>query len=150
MGINAVPRIREHSMRLLLISRCILLFVVFLCGCNGSPSGPTHIAQGVWGGDHVNLNIGKTSSHLEFDCAHGDIPDALSADGGSFSIAGTFVREHGGPIRIDEPLDLHPAVYAGTLTGNMMRLTVRLTDSNESIGSFTLAQGVSGRVLKCL
>jgi hypothetical protein len=127
-----------------------LILLGFLAGCSGSPSGPSPISPGLWGGDHVTLNVGESKSHLEFDCAHGDIPDGLTANRGSFSLPGTFVREHGGPIRVDEAADVHPALYSGTLAGDTMRLTVRLTDGGDSIGTFTLARGVSGRVVKCL
>jgi len=61
-----------------------------------------------------------------------------------------FVREHGGPIRQGEVPDSHPASYAGTVTANTMALTVRLTDLAETIGSFTLAYGSRGRIVKCL
>jgi hypothetical protein len=105
----------------------------------------------MWGGDHVSLAIIATGSQLEFDCAHGDIPGALTlgADG-TFAAAGTYVREHGGPIRDNEAPDTHPALYGGTVTGATMRMTVRLTDTNEAIGTFALALDTPGRVVKCL
>ena len=87
---------------------------------------------------------------MEFGCAHGDIPGRLIANDGSFAVNGTFVREHGGPIRVDEPQDVHPATYAGTIAGTTLKLSVRLTDSGESIGSFSLTHGVPGRIAKCL
>ena len=30
----------------------------------------------------------------------------------TFAVSGTFVREHGGPIREDEKADVRPAMYA--------------------------------------
>jgi hypothetical protein len=69
---------------------------------------------------------------------------------GSFIVSGTFVREHGGPIREDEMPDAHPALYAGAVTGGVMQLTVHLTATNEVIGTFTLTRGAPGRVVKCL
>jgi hypothetical protein len=125
--------------------------VVFLCvACGRAPTGPSPVEPGVWGGDHVTLTVGDETSHLEFDCAHGEIPGALHANHGEIKATGTFVREHGGPIRVDEPVDAHPAVYSGTLSASTMQLSVRLTDSGDVIGSFTLARGVTGRVVKCL
>jgi len=113
----------------------------------GGPSEPSVLA-GVWGGEHVLLTIADASAHLEFDCAHGDIPTRLPAP--PFSVAGTFVREHGGPIRVGEVPDSHPALYVVSTSGDVMTLTIRLSDSGELVGTFTLTRGSSGRVFKCL
>ena len=105
----------------------------------------------MWGGDHVAMTVSATATHLEFDCAHGDIPAALMVDArNEFDVAGTFVREHGGPIRDGETADARPARYVGSVSGGAMALTVRLTDTNETIGTFALARGSPGRVVKCL
>ena len=104
----------------------------------------------MWGGDHIILTVTDSGSHLELDCAHGDIPGPLTVDRGTIAITGTFVREHGGPIRVDEIQDTHPALYSGTLSGSTLQLSIRLTDSGEVIGSFSLARGATGRIAKCL
>jgi hypothetical protein len=119
------------------------------CGGN-TTTEPSPVATGIWGGDHVTFTVGNSSNHLEFDCAHGDIPGVLSVNRGELAASGTFVLEHGGPVRVDESLDSHPALYSGTVSGNTMQLSVRLTDSGEVIGSFSLVRGTSGRVVKCL
>jgi hypothetical protein len=121
-----------------------------VCAACGAPTEPSVIFPGTWGGDHATLTVANSSSHMEFDCAHGDMPGVLSTTKDQFAVSGTFVREHGGPIRVDESLDSHPAVYSGTLSGNTMQLSVRLTDSGEIIGPFALARGTAGRVVKCL
>src|SRR5262249_37594556 len=104
--------------------------------------------EGEWGGDHALLTVSDQTSHVELDCAHGDFSSALHSD--RFAVAGTFVREHGGPIRVDEKADSHPAMFSGTVSGSSMTLTIHLTDTNESIGSFTLSRGSPGRVVKCV
>jgi len=103
---------------------------------------------GEWGGDHVSLAVSDQASHAELDCAHGDFSGSLQAD--RFAVAGTFVREHGGPIRVGELPDSHPAIFSGTVSGSSMMLTIRLTDTNESVGTFALTRGSPGRVVKCL
>jgi len=103
---------------------------------------------GLWGGDHIALTVEDRSAHVELDCAHGDIPIRLPD--APFTVAGTFVREHGGPIRVDETLDSHPAMYVASTSDSVMTLTIRLTDSGELVGTFTLTRGSSGRVFKCL
>jgi hypothetical protein len=119
--------------------------------CGGSPTNPSTSPIGVWGGDHVSLTVTDAASHAELDCAHGEIPNQWVVDARhAFSVRGTFVREHGGPIRIDEVPDAHPADYVGSLTADTMVLTVQLSDTKDVIGTFTLIRGASGRVVKCL
>ena len=61
-------------------------------GCKGSPTSPPTVLTGMWGGDHVSLAVTETGSHLEFDCAHGDISGALTVDAvGAFAAADTYV-----------------------------------------------------------
>ena len=116
-------------------------------------------AVGVWGGQHVRLeitNIGVGASPagggtVEFDCAHGTITLPVLADkSGRFDVPGFYVQEHGGPIRVDEQLAARPARYAGEINGSRMTLTVTRTDSAWSAGPFTLQRGSTGSVFKCL
>ena len=119
--------------------------------CSHRPFGPSAVAPGVWGGDHIIMTVADTATHVEFDCANGDIAGAFTVDtDGQFTAVGTFVREHGGPIRVDETPDSHSASYAGSVSANTMTLTVRLSDSSEAIGTFALTRGTPGRVVKCL
>ncbi len=116
-----------------------------------SPLNPSPVPPGVWGGDHVMMTVSAPGTHVELDCAHGDVPGVLTLDSrGEFSIAGTFVQEHGGPVREDQPPDTHPAIYAGSVQSNNMALTIRLSDTDALIGSFALVRGAQGRVVKCL
>src|SRR5437762_11754090 len=135
--------------------RCFLSVIVICViasdSCGDTTMGPSRLPAGVWGGDHISMTVADASAHLELDCAHGDIPAVLSVDRqGQFGVAGTYVREHGGPIRQGEMPDSHPAIYSGLVASTMMTLTIRLADTNESIGTFSLTSGSSGRVVKCL
>jgi len=119
--------------------------------CSAAPTGPSTSLVGAWGGDHVSLTVSAGASHVEFDCAHGDTPNALTLDDrGVFTASGTYVREHGGPIVVGQLPDSHRAVYSGSVSGNTMALAVQLTDTREVIGTFTLIRDASGRVVKCL
>lgn len=130
--------------------RTIIIGVQVVCLSCG-PTGPTTIRSvpsGVWGGDHVRLTVSETAAAIEFDCAHGtlDGPIALDRDG-HFDVAGLFVREHGGPIHVDEVLEREPARYSGAVEGRTMTLIVT---SSQRLGPFTLALGRLGRLVKCL
>jgi len=111
-------------------SKWTLIVALATAWACGSVSSPSRALTGAWGGD---------------------IPASLLHDGGDeFSTNGTFVREHGGPIQLGVPPDSHPAVYFGSVAGDTMTLGVRLTDTKETIGTFTLTRGAAGRVVKCL
>jgi hypothetical protein len=132
-------------------SALIALGAVAGSSCGGVPTEPSRLSTGMWGGDHITLAVADASTHLELDCAHGDIPAVPILDRrGQFEVAGTYVREHGGPIRQGEIPDSHPTIYAGLVASTTMTLTIRLSDTNEPIGAFTLVSGASGRVVKCL
>jgi len=113
-----------------------------------APSIVRTVPAGTWGGDHARLTISSTAATIEFDCAHGTIDVPLTVDrNGRFDVGGIFVREHGGPIRVDETLEQEPARYAGTTDGRTMNLIVT---SSRPLGTFTLVFGQQGRVFKCL
>lgn len=105
---------------------------------------------GLWGGDHIRLDVTETGATIDYDCAHGTIDRKIVPDAaGRFDAVGTHVREHGGPIRKDEEEDAHPAKYTGQIQNNTMTLTVTETDKNITVGTFTLVYGENGRVMKC-
>ncbi len=52
------------------------------------------IPTGVWGGQHINLEVGEKSAKIEYDCASGVIDGPLVVDGdGHFNLRGT--HKHG-------------------------------------------------------
>jgi len=108
------------------------------------------VTRGVWGGDHIRIEVEDDNASVEYDCAHGVISGPLKLDGeGHFRARGTHVREHGGPMRDNETPPNHPADYSGSIDGDRMTLTVTLTDSSESVGRFTLVRGSDGNLVKC-
>ena len=131
----------------------VVTLVIFLqsaapaCGPT-APSTLRTVPPGLWGGDHARLTISSTDATIEFDCAHGRVDAPLAVNrNGRFDVGGIFVREHGGPIRVDETLEQEPARYTGTTDGRTMSLMVT---SSEPLGTFTLVLGQEGRVMKCL
>jgi hypothetical protein len=126
-----------------------VLLLLGLAGCVG-PETP-EVVTGEWGGVHLGLVASDSGADLEYDCASGHIAGQLRPDGsGRFSAAGSHFPGHGGPIREDEVRETRPARYEGTVRGDKMTLTVTLTDTNEVLGTFTLIQGASPHVIKCL
>ena len=106
------------------------------------------IAQGLWGGQHINIDVGPKSARIEYDCASGVINGPLTVDAaGHFNLRGTHRTERGGPIRADDSPPEHPATYTGTIKGNTMTLTLKVGDSDEE--TFTLEKGKPGELVKC-
>jgi hypothetical protein len=105
---------------------------------------------GTWGGEHVAFESHNGGATLEFDCAHGAILDAIKPDAqGEFTVRGTFTAEHGGPIRRDNPPRDVPAMYKGTIAGDVMHLTITLSDGSKAMEELTLTRGQDGVVRKC-
>jgi hypothetical protein len=117
-----------------------------------NPVGPDDtVAAGMWGGEHVALEVTAGSGRIEYDCAHGEISEPLRLDrDGRFDVTGTHTPEHGAPVREDEKLISHPARYVGRVDDRRMTLTVTMTDNSETLGTFALTYGVPGRLMKCL
>src|SRR5215216_8153500 len=74
-----------------------------------------HIATGLWGGQHISMNVSSKSATIEYDCATGVINGPLIVDAdGHFSLHGTHRMERGGPVRANDNPPEHPATYTGT------------------------------------
>jgi hypothetical protein len=124
-----------------------VLVVAFLISC-ASATDMQRIPTGVWGGDHINIEVGSKSASIEYDCAHGVIEGPLVVDaGGRFNLRGTHTPERGGPIRADEQPQSQPAKYVGSITGNKMTLTLKLEGFDDE--TFTLEKGKQGELFKC-
>ncbi len=137
-------------MKNLILNISLLLMVwIFYSGCSSSISQIDLI--GKWGGEHIGMVVSDSSAILEYDCAHGTIDEPIIPDAeGKFEVSGVHVFEHGGPIRIDEIPDEHPALYKGHIVGNEMTLILVLTDTDTEIDTFSLTRGVEPLIYKCL
>jgi hypothetical protein len=129
-----------------------VLLAAFCCvACGDARTAPPAVVTGDWGGVHAGLIATPDSGTLEYDCAAGRITEPLRPrSDGSFTALGTHSPGHGGPIRIDEVVPKRPARYTGRVDGDHLTLTVVMTDSAVTVGTFDLYRGRSPHVLKCL
>ena len=135
------------AFRLAAIAGLVLALVYFPLAAQAGP-GPTALAPGVWGGEHITLQISEAGGDVEFDCAHGQITQPIVIDEhGNFDLAGTFTAEHGGPVRRDEQTPDTPARYSGHVDGSTMSLTVKV--GKETVGTFALSRGAQVNLTKC-
>jgi len=108
------------------------------------------VTSGSWGGQSISFEIAKTGVRIEFDCANGQIPTQLKADKqGRFKVEGTLTSRGPGPVRRNAVPQPMPALYEGTVKGNVMTLMVTLLKTNESAGEFTIERGKTPSLHRC-
>ena len=130
--------------------RVLVVFLVLLISVMAKPQNMQRIARGVWGGPHINIEVGAKSATIEYDCASGVIDGPLVVESnGNFKLRGTHRMERGGPVRMDEKPAEYPATYTGTIKGNTMTLTLKLANSDSDEETFTLEKGKQGELFKC-
>ena len=123
----------------------LVLAGVLLSGCRDQ-----RVPNGAWGGDHAVLTVTDNGGRAEFDCAHGTLDHPLQVDErGRFSVAGTFVPEHGGPVRAGEVPESRPARYQGRLDRQKLEFTVTI-EGQTGQGPFTVTLGKGPKMTKCL
>jgi len=150
--------------KLILITAMSLIGIVIAqggsCGARNKSSAANSEARtmtannklptGVWGGQHIHAQITENGAELEFDCAHGSIPQTITLDGeGRFDVAGKFAAERPGPTRREDENNDRAVRYAGSVKAEEMTLTISDTTNKEVIGTFTLRHGSAGRLFKC-
>ena len=119
---------------------------------NASRAGaPVEGLLGIWGGPHINLEVNESGGELNYDCAHGTIKEKIVPDReGKFVVKGRHVKERPGPTREGDDQSGDAATYSGSINGETMTLTVVLPARDETVGTFTLIKGRTGRIRKCL
>lgn len=108
----------------------------------------TRVAEGLWGGQHIRLEVTATGARIEFDCGHGTLDAPLTLQAGRFDVAGTYVRE-GGPVRIGGAEKGRVARFKGQVEGTRMTLTFALDGAEGAGDSFTLTRNEEARLFKC-
>ena len=128
--------------------RVLLVLLVFFISVTAKSQNMQRIPTGVWGGQHINIEVGEKSATIEYDCASGVINGPLVVDNnGNFKLRGTHRVERGGPIRADDDTKGQPATYTGSIKGNTMTLNLKTGDGETE--TFTLEKGKEGELVKC-
>ncbi|UCH66065.1 MAG: hypothetical protein JSW63_02725 [Ignavibacterium sp.] len=126
----------------------ILLLAFYFSGCASTNSQV--VLTGTWGGEHIGMIVSDSSATLDYDCAHGSIDEPIKIDdNGMFNVIGVHIFEKGGPIRLGEIPDKHPAVYDGSINEKEMTLIVKLTDTEAVVDTFYLTLGAEPIIYKC-
>lgn len=125
--------------------------IVSALGCGGAvlASLDGTIVTGAWNGPNLSLTLDDRGGTAEYDCAHGGLSAPVIVDAtGAFKVVGVHVREHGGPIRVDEVPDSLAATYIGRWTGD--GITMRVLVGADTLGPFALKRDAAPRLMKCL
>ena len=110
-----------------------------------------NVSVGSWGGAHISLQVTEKGAVFDLDCANGVIEGPLALDTRAhFDCKGTYEREHGGPDREGQRPEVHPARFSGWSDGKKMTLIIKLTDTGQTIGEFSLTRGQEPQLTKCL
>ena len=137
--------------RLALNTIMFLLLLHLLPSAEVGASKLRRVPEGVWGGEHMGLWVEQGGARVEYDCGRGTIDQPLVLGRrGRFNVKGTHYKEHGGPVRIDEQKAGQPARYTGALVAQTLTITVTLTDTQKTIGTFRLTHNQEPRIVKCL
>ncbi|MGB8890281.1 MAG: hypothetical protein WCC87_26385 [Candidatus Korobacteraceae bacterium] len=116
------------------------------------PAAPTKaVPNGVWGGEHIRMEVNDSGADIEFDCARGSISQRLELDDkGRFKVQGIYMAEAPAPAAVDGGLTTSgvKATYTGTLSGSSLRLEVFI-EGQDMPRTFDLVQGDEGHLAKC-
>ncbi|MCM3869993.1 MAG: hypothetical protein ND895_04780 [Pyrinomonadaceae bacterium] len=111
----------------------------------------TKLAEGVWGGPHIIMEVTADNAVITYDCAVGTIDEPIEIDqDGRFAVRGTLTRQRRGSVRSDETPDRHPAHYAGRVESKSMTLVVTLPSTNEAEGTFYLKHDERPELTRCM
>jgi hypothetical protein len=117
------------------------------------PASPARevVANGVWGGEHIRIDVSDSGADIEFDCARGIISQPLALDAqGRFKFQGTYKPETPAPASADggSANSGVTATYTGVLTGSSLRIEVSI-EGQDTPRTFDLVQGDQGHLAKC-
>ena len=123
-------------------------FVLTLSNAGCASTGPDQRAE--WGSSQVSLTIAESTTTLQIlasggcDGSYGEIDQPISS--GTFSVTGTYTQLTGvypGSVQ-------YPAQYSGAIAGRHMTLTISVPALQQTLGPFSLTQGVAKTWPACL
>lgn len=117
----------------------------------GSAAPSKAVPNGVWGGEHIHMDVSDDGADIEFDCARGTISQRLQLDDkGRFKVQGIYRAETPARAAVDGGLAVSgvKATFTGTVNGSSMRLEV-LIEGQDTPRTFDLVQGDQGHLAKC-
>jgi hypothetical protein len=116
----------------------IAVALLVLVGACGPSVPPERVPEGTWGGEGSALIVSAQEAHVHIDCTKGDIAGPIPLDDqGRFDVGGVYNVD---AYPIDRGI-LHPARFTGRLMGRSLALSVRLTDTDRTLGPVVVTLG---------
>lgn len=122
-----------------------MLVALATVSCSGTATDNSAPLTGAWGGPELLVTVTGHAATTEFICANGTIDQIAPDANGNFSSTGTYVFEHPAAGQAAS----HAARYDGQVTGNTMRVTVTVSDTQQVFGPFTVTFGAAGPSTLC-
>ncbi len=92
----------------------IIAIIVLLSPAMVFAQKQRRVSSGVWGGEHIQLKVGKRSATIAYDCANGKVDGPLTiGPGGKFAWSGSYTRERVGPEHNDATANTHRVSFTG-------------------------------------
>jgi len=115
-------------------------------------AGPANaVPNGVWGGEHIRMEVTDSGADIEFDCARGSISQRLALNAqGRFKLQGMYRADTPAPAAVDGGSTGSgvAATYIGVLSGSSLRLEVSI-EGQDTPKTFDMVQGDQGHLAKC-
>ncbi len=152
---------KKYSALLAIFALYVVIFPISVYAVTGSDaednfrSNKTNVKMddsliGGWAGKHITIEVTRQGAKIEYDCANGAIGKKIILDKSlRFSVLGTHIEEHGGPVRQNDAPNGYPVRFTGRIKGKRMTLVVKRVDNNEIIGTFSLLRGQESHLVKC-
>jgi hypothetical protein len=125
----------------------VLAFAILVTACN--PHGPEHLGHvpiGTWGGENAGLLVSEAGAHVHIGCTLGDLSGPIPVDSrGRFDVAGTYDVD---VFPVARGI-IHPARFTGWTDGHALTLSVRLTDTGQTLGPVAVILGQTPRMQVC-
>lgn len=116
---------------------------------SGAAASANAVPNGVWGGEHIRMEVNDSGADIEFDCARGSISQRLELDDrGRFNVQGIYMAQSPAPAAVGGGTSGVKATYTGILSGSSLRLQVSI-EGQDTPRTFNLVQGDEGHLAKC-
>jgi hypothetical protein len=123
-----------------------ILAMVSILACSAATSARIREVSGTWGGDNAGMIVTNTDVHVHIGCTLGDAVGPIHPDAdGRFEATGTYNVD---AYPVDRGIT-HPATFSGQVIGQMMTLTVSLSDTARVLGPVTLIYGKEPKMGPC-
>lgn len=121
-----------------------------LCAMTAAGASAAPPLAGEWGGDRAQLTITAAGGRIDYDCGSGTIAGPVRLDAKNrFKASGRHEDYSAGPTQADAAPKTHATTYSGSLKGDTLVLTVKVSGEAKP-RTLTLLRGKRVKLIRCL